>query len=68
MTLEEVKKNCKNGWKVNENEKVVNAIINRINKCNGECPCSNTSVDKHCPCSNYREKDYCCCGLYVKED
>lgn len=68
MSVEEAQGNCKSGWKLNNNEKVVNAIINRINKCDGNCPCLNDSVDKHCPCSNYREKDYCCCGLYTKID
>ena len=51
MSVEEAKGNCKSGWKLNDNEKFVNAIINRINKCDGNCPCSNNSVDKHCPCS-----------------
>ena len=68
MTIEEAKNNCKDGWMINSNEKVVNAIINRINKCDGNCPCLNDSREKKCPCSNYREKDYCCCGLYVKQD
>ena len=65
MTLEEAKANCKEGWKVNQ--KIAEAIIKRINVCNGECPCHNESYDKHCPCSNYREKDVCHCGLYIKE-
>lgn len=43
------------------------AIIKRINICDGECPCHNESDDKHCPCSDYREKDVCHCGLYIKE-
>ena len=68
MSVEEAKGNCKSGWKLNDNEKFVNAIINRINKRDGNCPCSNNSVDKHCPRSNYRENDYCCCGLYIKID
>ena len=67
MTIEEVKKNCKEGWEVNPNEKLVNALVNRINKCDGECPCNNDSIDKKCPCSNYREKDYCCCTLYIRK-
>ena len=65
MTIEEARSNCKDGWVLNPNEKVVNAIINRINKCEGNCPCMNDSEDKHCPCSNYRLKDHCCCGLYT---
>lgn len=66
MTIDEASNNCKEGWILNPNKMIVNAIINRINKCNGECPCANTSTDKHCPCSNYRENDYCCCTLYIK--
>ena len=48
------------------NEKVVNAIIKGINRCDGDCPCNNSSDEIKCPCSNYRLKDMCCCGLYVK--
>lgn len=59
--------NIKEGWKLNPNEKVVIAIIKGINRCQGDCPCANTSDDKRCPCSNYREHDKCCCKLYVKE-
>jgi len=29
----------KEGWKLNPNEKIVNAILKRIEKCEGECPC-----------------------------
>lgn len=60
-------KNIKEGWKLNDNKKIVNAIINGINRNNGNCPCNNNSIDKHCPCSNYRENNKCCCSLYVKE-
>lgn len=67
MTLEEVKQNIKPGWMLNPNEKVVNAIIKGINRCDGECPCVNDSYDKKCPCSGYRENDICHCQLYVKE-
>lgn len=66
MTLEDVKLNVKEGWQLNPNEKVVNAIIKGINRCDGECPCVNDGEDKMCPCSNYRLKDYCCCKLYIK--
>ena len=58
----------KEGWKLNPNDKVVNAILRRCEMNNGECPCHNNSVDKHCPCSDYRENDICHCGLYVKEE
>jgi ferredoxin-thioredoxin reductase catalytic subunit len=67
MDLEIVKKNIKEGWRLNENEKIVNGIIKGLNRNGGECPCANDSDDKHCPCSNYREHDHCCCTLYVKE-
>lgn len=56
----------KEGWKLNPNEKIVDAIMKRIEVCNGDCPCHNDSYDKHCPCSDYREKDECHCNLYVK--
>ena len=62
-----VKNNIKKGWILNPNEKVANGIIKGLNRCNGECPCHNESVNKICPCSNYRENDICCCKLYVKE-
>lgn len=57
----------KEGWQLNPNEKIRNAIINRVESNDGLCPCANDSVDKHCPCSNYRELNKCCCTLYVKK-
>ena len=66
IDIEYVKANIKEGWQLNPNEKVVNAIIKGINRCGGECPCNNSSDDVRCPCSNYHLKDMCCCGLYVK--
>ena len=63
-----IKNNVKEGWAINPNEKIVNAIIRGINRNNGQCPCNNNSVDKYCPCSNYREKGYCCCRLYIKKE
>lgn len=56
----------KEGWALNPSDKVVNNIIRAVTRNNGECPCNNSSEDKHCPCSNYREKDTCCCGLYIR--
>ena len=58
----------KEGWILNPNDKIVNAILKRCEANDGECPCLNTSVDKHCPCSDYRENDICCCKLYIKEE
>lgn len=62
------------GYKLNDNDKVVNAIMKRVSKCNGECPCTHTewneqtpAEDKQCPCITYRNGDGCHCGLYVKE-
>ena len=66
VDLTYVQNNIKEGWQLNPNEKVVNAIIKGINRSEGECPCNNSSDDVRCPCSNYRLKDMCCCGLYVK--
>ena len=60
----------KEGWQLNPNKKVVNAIIKRIQKCNGECPCVNsgkTIEDRMCPCKSYREDDICHCQLYIKK-
>lgn len=56
----------KQGWVLNPNDKVVNAILKRVEMNDGECPCDNQAEDKHCPCSDYREKDLCHCGLYLK--
>lgn len=67
IDLEYVKAHIKPGWKLNPNDKVVQAIIKRLNKCNGDCPCDNHSEDIHCPCSGYREHNHCCCTLYVLE-
>ena len=67
IDLEYVKNNCKPGWQLNQNEKVVNGIIKGLNRNNGLCPCVNDAYDKKCPCSNYRENNHCCCTLYVPE-
>lgn len=59
----------KEGWVLNPNDKLVNAIFKRIEKCGGECPCDNpgeTQEDRICPCKSYIENDKCCCGLYLK--
>lgn len=56
------------GWMLNPNNKVVNAILKRVEMNGNECPCYNTSTDKHCPCSNYRENDGCHCNLYIKKE
>ena len=58
----------KEGWVLNPDDRVVNAILKRCEANNGECPCHNTGVDKRCPCSDYRENDICRCNLYLKKD
>lgn len=61
------------GYEINPNDKVVNALFKRIDKCEGECPCyheewdENTlREDKLCPCKTYRDGKGCHCGLYLK--
>ena len=66
VDIQYIQNNVKEGWKLNPNEKVVNAIIKGINRCEGICPCDNKSEDTKCPCSGYRLNDKCCCNLYVK--
>ena len=56
----------KEGWMLNPNDKIVNAILKRCEANGGNCPCMNSSRDPKCPCSDYREKSICHCGLYVK--
>lgn len=56
----------KEGWVLNPNDKIVNAILKRCEKNGGDCPCHNECEDKKCPCQDYRENDICHCGLYLK--
>lgn len=58
----------KEGFILNTNDKVVNAILARCEKNNGECPCKHpeNDGDLHCPCASYRLNDTCYCGLYIK--
>lgn len=59
----------KDGWQLNPNDKIVNAILQRVEKNNGECPCHNpgkTHEERTCPCKEYVENDVCHCSLYVK--
>jgi len=59
----------KSGWQLNPEDKIVNAIFKRIEKCNGECPCDNPGQnheDRLCPCKEYRENNVCHCQLYIK--
>ncbi len=61
----------KEGWILNPNDKVVNAILTRAEENNGECPCQNPGItheDRCCPCKEYRENDVCHCSLYIKPE
>ena len=61
----------KEGWDLNPNDKIVNAILKRIEMNNGLCPCDNPGKllsDKVCPCKEYRENNVCHCTLYVRKD
>lgn len=60
------------GYRINPNDKVVNAILNRIDKNDGLCPCVHTTgdyegKDLHCPCTDYKLFGKCCCNLYVRD-
>lgn len=68
VTYQSAYRHRKDGWELNPNPKVRDAIIKRINKCGGQCPCDNDSEDKYCPCSNYRLHDHCCCMLYTRKE
>ena len=60
----------KEGWVLNPNDKLGNAIFKRLEVTQGECPCANpgeTLEDRMCPCKEYRDNDHCCCKLYLKE-
>lgn len=67
MDITLAKKIQKKGWMLNPDMKVVNGIVKDINRCEGQCPCVNDSVDKHCPCTNYLEHDDCVCSLFVRK-
>ena len=58
----------KKGWILNPNDKIVNAILKRVELNNGECSCQNDSSDKHCPCTDYRDNNLCHCNLYIKSE
>ena len=61
----------KEGWQLNPEDKIVNAILKRCELNNGECPCIKDMTipreDRLCPCKSYLENDVCHCTLYVKK-
>lgn len=64
-----MKISIKEGFDLNPNKKVVDAITKRCNKNDGLCPCTHeeNDGDLHCPCESYRLRDKCICGLYIKK-
>lgn len=60
----------KEGFELNPNKKIRNAILKGVARNEGKCPCVHTEEctdeDLICPCKNYRENDICCCKLYTK--
>lgn len=69
INLDYVSKNCREGFILNPNQKIVQGIIRGINRCNGECPCHHEDDgDKHCPCEQYRIHNKCVCTLYIPKE
>lgn len=55
---------------LNTNKKVFNAVLKRIEKNDGYCPCYQENVDKEdtkCPCKHYIDTHNCHCTLYLKK-
>lgn len=52
---------------LNLDDKLVNAILKGIERCNGHCPCYHGELneDTLCPCKEYRINKHCRCNLYV---
>lgn len=65
-----VKENVPTGMVLTDNEKVLSAVENRLNKfTEGYCPCVPNSIgnsDYKCPCKKARTEQSCCCGIYHK--
>lgn len=61
----------KEGWTLNPNDKIVNAILKRIEHNAGECPCENSGklrAERLCPCKDYVQNDICHCTLYIRKN
>lgn len=60
----------KDGWKLNPDEKIVNAIFRGLARTGGHCPCVHPERIGHdqCPCCSYLEHDVCYCNLYIKKN
>lgn len=62
----------KQGWRINDSDKLVNGILKMIEKNGGKCPCTHNTEDYegkdlHCPCTDYTIKDKCICKLYIQD-
>ncbi len=62
----------KEGWILNPNDKLVNAILKRCEKNDGLCPCHHDTPNYegnglHCPCTDYTVQGECACGLYMRD-
>lgn len=60
----------KKGWKLNPDEKIVNAVFRGLARTGGRCPSVHPERIGHdqCPCSAYFQANICYCNLYVKEN
>lgn len=57
----------KEGFILNPNDKVINAILSRCEKNNGICPCHHPEEegDLHCSCESYRLKKIPVVAVYI---
>ena len=57
------------GYRLNNDKKYVDKIIDGIENKNGHCPCrikqDNSTL---CPCDEFIEKGICKCKLFIKID
>ena len=54
---------------INPNQKVVDAIVKRIELRDGYCPCRvKENNDTICPCLDMRKIGHCCCKLYLEKE
>ena len=56
------------GYRINENKKHVNLIVEGLMKKDGYCPCKVFKTPENkCPCNDFVNEGKCCCNLWVKE-
>lgn len=55
------------GFRLNTDQKYVDAIIAGVQKKEGHCPCRvNVDDTTLCPCDDFVENGNCQCNLFVK--